>query len=213
MPNPLHPFIAALTAACAAGAMAATPAADAAKTGGATAGERCEAAVAETVRRLRGRDAQEVEFVGARRAVTPPVDDEETGVKGEGRYRGARGATSFAYSCAFNEASGTTSGGVIRDTGGARAGSQAAWEPDLTNVSPEACETAAAKALKQKYPRVGRIVFGSDTRQLQPAPQARTSLEGQGAVQRAPGMNAVPFRYRCEYETASGKVVSVQTND
>jgi hypothetical protein len=72
---------------------------------------------------------------------------------------------------------------------------------------------AAASQLKQKYPRIGRIAFGSDSRQLSPAPNAHTQVEGQGALQRAPGMNATPFRYRCEIETRSGKVVSVQTSD
>ena len=83
----------------------------------------------------------------------------------------------------------------------------------LAHFSPEDCETAAASQLKQKYPRIGRIAFGSDSRELRPAPNAHTSVEGQGALQRAPGMNSTPFRYRCEIETASGKVVSVQTTD
>ena len=179
------------------------------------AGDRCEAAVADTVRRMRGRDAQEVEFVGAKRVLTPTGEDEETGVKGEGRYRGAGSAAmGFAYSCAFNAKTGATSGVVFRETGAPRsAGSDTAWEPDLTHFSPEECETAAASQLKEKYPRIGRIAFGSDSRQLRPAPNAHTSVEGQGALQRAPGMNSTPFRYRCEIESSSGKVVSVQTSD
>jgi hypothetical protein len=176
------------------------------------AGDRCEAAVAETVRRMRGRDAQEVEFVGAKRALSSTQDSEETGVRGEGRYRGrGAGSMSFTYSCAFNAKTGATSGVMFRETGGTRA--DAAWEPDLSKLSPEACEAAAASSLKEKYPRVGRIAFGSDSRQLRPAPNAHTSLEGQGALQRAPGMNSVPFRYRCEIDPRSGKVVDVQTQD
>jgi len=69
----------------------------------AKAGERCESAVAETVRHMRGRDAQEVQFVGAKRVLTPTSDEEETEVKGEGRYRGSSASgsvMSFAYSCA-----------------------------------------------------------------------------------------------------------------
>jgi len=192
------------------GAFAATPPPEPPK-----AGERCEAAVAETVRRMRGREAQEVEFVGAKRVLTPTGEEEETGVKGEGRYRGPGStAMGFSYSCAYNAKTGATSGVVFRETGAPRAGGgDAAWEPDLTHFSPEDCETAAASQLKQKYPRIGRIAFGSDSRQLSPAPNAHTQVEGQGALQRAPGMNATPFRYRCEIETRSGKVVSVQTSD
>ena len=179
------------------------------------AGDRCESAVAETVRRMRGSDAHEVQFVGAKRVLSPTNAEEETEVKGEGRYRGAAagGVTSFTYSCAFSGKTGTTSGVLFRETGSPRTGAEALWEPDLSKVTPEDCETAAASLLKQKYPRVGRIAFGSDSRQLRPAPNAHTSLEGQGALQRAPGMNSTPFRYRCEFETASGKVLSVQATD
>lgn len=178
------------------------------------AAERCEDAVAETIKNIRGRDAHEVQFVGAKRTLSPRGGD-ETGVKGEGRYRGAAGGSvSFTYTCAFNAQTGATSGVLFRETGGTRASVSAeqAWQPDLTKVSPEACETATAAALKDKYPRVGRIAFGSDTRQLRPAPNAHISLEGQGAVQPAPGMNSSPFKYRCEFEGRSGKLVSVQTS-
>jgi hypothetical protein len=178
-----------------------------------SAAERCESAVADTVRRLRGRDAREVEFMSARRVLLPTGAADETAVKGEGRYRAGRGAaTSFAYSCAYDARTGATSGVVLREVDAASARAPA-WEPDLTAIAPEACETAAASALKRKYPRVARIAFGSDSRQLSPAERDLTSLEGRGAVQRAPGMHSVPFRYRCEIDTRSGKVVSVQTAD
>ena len=190
-------------------AVAATPP-EAAK-----AGELCEFAVADTVRRLRGRQAEEVEFVARRRVVAPPDETDEIRVKGEGRYRGpASPSAVFNYSCAYNAKTHATSGVVLRETGAAAiVAGERVWEPDLAKLEPEDCETAAASQLKRKYPRVGRIAFGADSRQLRPAPNDHTSLEGQGAVQRAPGMNAVPFRYRCEIETASGRVVSVQTAD
>jgi hypothetical protein len=180
---------------------------------GRKAGDACENAVAETVRRMRGKEAHEVQFIGTKRSLAPTPGD-EIGVKGEGRYRSAAGASvPFGYSCAYNAKTGATSGALFRETGAARASSEQAWQPDLTHVSPAACETATAAALKDKYPRVGRIVFGSDSRQLRPAPNAHTSLEGKGAVERAPGMSAVPFEYACEIETRSGKVVSVKTSD
>ena len=179
----------------------------------AKAADRCEAAVAETVKRMRGRSAQELQFVGAKRNLLPTQDD-ETGVRGEGRYSSkAGGTTSFTYSCAYNVKTGTTSGVVFRETGSDRARTESAWQPDLTFVSPDACETATAAELKQKYPRVARIAFGSDSRQLRPAPDDHTSLEGQGAVQRAPGMQLTPFNYRCEFDTRNGRIVSVQTSN
>jgi len=177
------------------------------------AGDLCEEAVADTVRRMRGKQAQEVQFIGAKRALSPTLGD-ETGVKGEGRYHGAAGGTvSFSYSCAYNAKTGDTSGVVFRDIDRAAANAEGSWQPDLTHISPDACDAATAAALKEKYPRVGRIAFGSDTRRLTPGANDNTSLEGQGAVQRAPGMNAIPFTYRCEFQTRNGELVSVQTDD
>ena len=180
---------------------------------GAKAAERCETAVAETVKRMRGRAAQELQFVGTKRNLLPAQDD-ETGVRGEGRYSSkATGTTSFTYSCAYNAKTGATTGVMFRDTGSDRARSESNWQPDLTFVSPDACETATAADLKQKYPRVVRINFGSDSRQLRPAQDPNASLEGFGALQRAPGMQAVPFNYRCEFDTRNGRIVSVQTSN
>jgi hypothetical protein len=181
----------------------------------AKAAERCEDAVADTVRTIRGKEAREIEFVGGKRTLQPGEGD-EMAVKGAGRYRASAGSTvPFSYTCTYNATTGATSGAMFRETG-PRPGEVASgqpWQPDLTNVSPEACEAATAAALKDKYPRVGRIAFGSDTRRLQPAPNERIGLEGQGALQRAPGMNAAPFRYRCEFEPRSGKIVKVTTSD
>lgn len=184
-----------------------------AQSGADAAGERCEEAVIDTVRTMRGDDARQVQFVRARRSVMPTVGD-ETEVKGEGSYRGDTGpARPFTYSCRYDVKAGSTSGIVFRDTGAARAEAQAekAWQPDLLNVSPEACESAIVAVLGEKYPRVGRIAFGSDTRQLKPAPNGRTGMEGQGSVERAKGMHRVPFVYRCEFEPRTGKVVSART--
>lgn len=178
-----------------------------------SAASACEDAVAETVRRMRGRAVQEVQFIGEKRALSAMSDD-ETGVKGAGRWRGAGGTVPFTYTCAYNTKTGETSGAMFRETGAARertARTEPAWQPDLTNLSPEACESATVKALKAKYPRVGRIAFGSDSRTLSPAGDGRTQLEGQGAVARAPGMNAIPFSYRCEFDTRSGRVLSART--
>jgi hypothetical protein len=175
------------------------------------AAESCEAAVIESIKEMRGHDAQDVQFTKDKR-VLAPTTGEETDVKGAGRYRGPGGASMpFTYGCAFNPKTGATSGIVFRDAAAQRATEEKPWQPDLLSVSPEACETAVAAALKNKHPRVGRIAFGSDSRQLKPAPAGRSSLEGIGAVERAPGMNLAQFTYRCEFEPGNGKLVAVQT--
>ncbi|MBP5988767.1 MAG: hypothetical protein KA766_01985 [Piscinibacter sp.] len=190
----------------------ATPAFAAADTARAT--ERCEHEVAENLRRLRGRDAKEVQFLAARRVLTPQSDD-ETAIRGEGRYRTAGGASvSFSYGCAYNAASDSTSGVVLREAGGQRAAAaERSFDPDLTNVSPQACESAAAEALKKLHPRVARINFGSDSRRLQPAELGRVAMTGDGSVERAPGMNLIPFSYRCEVEPRSGRVTAISTKE
>lgn len=175
--------------------------------------ERCEQEVAETIRRMRGRDAKEVQFNASRRVLLPSGDD-ETAIRGEGRYRAAGGAgVSFTYSCAYSAASDATSGVVFRETGGAHTAAEKPFEPDMTNVSPEACESAVAAALKKQHPRVGRINFGSDSRRMQPGEQGRVVLLGQGSVERAAGMNLIPFSYRCEVEPRSGRIVAVSTRE
>lgn len=175
--------------------------------------QRCEQEVAETVRRLRGRDARDVQFVSARRVLTPQGEN-ETSMRGEGRYRTAGGASvTFTYGCAYNAASDETSGVVLQETGRPSAQANKPFEPDLTNVSPQACESAAAAELKKRHPRVARINFGSDSRQLRPAEFGRVEMSGAGSVERAPGMNLIPFTYRCELEPRSGRVVAIVTRE
>lgn len=179
----------------------------------ARAAERCEAEVERTLRRIRGKVVQEVQFVAGRRVLTPAGDD-ETGVRGEGRYRAGTGAAvPFTYSCAYNAKSDSTSGAVFRDALAQRPAVERVFEPDLTNLSPEACESAVAGLLKTRHPRVGRINFGSDSRRIEPVGNGLVRLVGQGGVQRAPGMFAAPFTYRCEIEPRSGRVLDVQANE
>lgn len=175
------------------------------------AAEQCEKAVARTVERVRGKEAHDVQFVSAKRSLT--TDGDEIGVKGEGHYRrGKEGTVPFSYSCAFNASNGATSGAVFRETGAAPAEAKP-WQPDLSNVSPEACETAVAALLKDKYPRVTGISFRSETRALKPAGDDHVGLEGRGMMQRAEGMNAQGFGYRCEFDARSGKVTSARESE
>jgi hypothetical protein len=189
-------------------AEAAKPAPAAADPG--KAADDCEASVAEAIKRMRGRDAQDLQFVKAKRSLTPAADD-ETSLKGEGRYRSVSGRlVPFTYGCALNTKSGATSGVVFREQGAPV--EEKVWQPNLTYVSPDACEGAAAATLKSKNPRVGRIVLDSESRRLRPGPDDRILLEGRGAVERAPGMNSVPFTYQCDVEPRNGRIVSIQTS-
>lgn len=190
-------------------AIAATPSTP----GDTSAGPVCEAAVAQTLRDLRGPAAKEVQF-GPVKPVVPPPAGNDTALAGQGQYRALSGAaTPFTYTCTFDPQAGKASGVVLRESRAPSAAVQGPWEPDLTHVSPEACEAAAAAALKDQYPPAGGIRFESDSRRLRPAANARTSLEGRGSLERAAGMNRAPFSYRCVFEADSGKLFSVQTRD
>lgn len=204
--NPCPHLLGVSLALCVFSANAAAPDASA------RAAERCESEVSDTIKRMRGKEVGAVQFSAGARTLSPTVE-EEIGVRGEGRYRRGGASVGFSYSCAFNAATGATSGVVFRETDGGAASTGPAWQPDLTNVSPEACESAVAAVLKDRHPRVGRIVFGSESRRLQPAANSRLGLQGSGAVQPAPGMNAVPFNYTCEIDPRSGRVLQAQASD
>lgn len=174
----------------------------------------CEAAVAETVRDLRGSAAAQGLRFTAARAGAPQTAADETALRGEGRYRAAGGATRpFTYSCVFDAKTAKTSGVVFQEADAAPAATTIAREPDLTHVSPPACENAAAAALTARYAHAGRIRFDSSTRRLQPAPNDGTRLDGRGTIERAAGLNPIGFTYRCEFEARSGKLLAVETGD
>lgn len=177
---------------------------------------RCEAEVTKTLQRLHGRDFRDVRFDAARRQVAL-ADADDAAVRGEGRWTGGGGTSTFRYSCAYSTKTGEASGVVLNETRPAPAGAgrsaDPAWEPDMSMVSPAACESATAAFIKEKNPRVSRIAFDADTRRLLPADAGRIGLEGQGALQRAPGMSAQPFGYRCEFDGRNGRVVAVSTRE
>lgn len=199
-----------------AAAAAAQTAPDAARSDSARALERCEATVAETLAKLRGKRAQDVQFIPAQRVVSAG-DDAEISVKGAGRYRagggsggGAGAGAPFSFSCSFNARTGLASGVVLRESG--TEASRGDWQPDLSRISPQACESATAQLLTEKHPRVAQIAIESETRRLQPGPDDHIVLSGQGAVRRAPGMNAVPFSFSCEFDGRTGRLIGVKTS-
>ncbi len=184
------------------------------KSDGARAQGRCEASVAEALQKLRGKHAQDVQFAASQHVVAA-IDDAEISVKGAGRYRAGTGAgasAAFSFSCSFNARTGVTSGVVLRESGVDSARAEADWQPDLSHVSPQVCESATAQLLKEKHPRVAQIALDPDTRRLEPGPDGNIVLSGQGGVQRAPGMDAMPFSYACEFDRRSGALVRVKTS-
>ncbi len=172
----------------------------------------CEAEVTDTVHQMRPRDAQQFEFIPAKRMLVPSQND-EVGVRGEGRYRRAGGGTvSFTYSCAFNLKTGKTSGAVFNETTQRVAPSTAAWQPDMSKLSPEDCELAVAALLKDKHPKGANLAFNSGSRQLKPGANGRVLLLGKGSMERAPGMRASAVVYQCDMDDRSGRVLQAEAS-
>ncbi|MFO1296724.1 MAG: hypothetical protein U1F25_09770 [Rubrivivax sp.] len=149
--------------------------------------ERCEASVAETLRKLRGNAADDVQFTPAQRSVAP-ADEGDVGVKGGGCYRGRGGAGARLHlrlhlqhpqshlGCrAARSRRGAT-------TAGAR---QTAARPEprlargLARRRPRSCSLRSTS-------RVACIAMEPDTRRLQPGPDEHLLLLGQGAFGSAP---------------------------
>jgi len=201
-------------AAVAAGGVQAQPAsAPAAKpSANGAAASACERAARSTVSTTRGAVA-DVSFTAPPTLVPGPADSAEIVLRGAGRARSSAGTRNFSYSCNFDTRSGEVSGVVVRDAAGE--GAQAApavrsVEPDLSNVSPVACESAAAAALKQRWPMVSRIAFNPDTRAMEQDSLGNAALRGQGTAQPAPNAPSTHFTYSCAVDPRSGRVLATR---
>jgi len=210
----LHAAAAAATGALAQPASAPTPAPAGAKsaTNGAAAAA-CERATRGTLSTTRGA-VSDVSFNAPPAAVAGPVDSPEIVLRGAGRVRSGTGTRNFSYSCNFDTRSGEVSGVVVRDAAGE--GAQAvpaaarSVEPDLSNVSPTACESAAATALKQRWPTVSRIAFNPDTRAMEQDSLGNAALRGQGTAQPAPNAPSTHFTYACSIDPRNGRVLATR---
>jgi hypothetical protein len=203
----LLPALLPLALACAASAAAAQAA-------GGAAGEACERAARDTLRPARG-PAPEVTFNAPPVVVPGSADANGIVLRGAGRVRPAGGAArSFSYSCNFDSRSGEVAGVVLRDAAPERAPARAAdIEPDLANLSPAACESSAASALKQRWPNVARIAFNPATRALRQASADSAALSGQGTAQPTPGAPSTHFSYHCAIDPRSGRVLATRVDD
>jgi hypothetical protein len=179
---------------------------------GDTATEACEKAVRDTLAGARG-PAPEVSFNAPPVAAPGPADAAEQVLRGSGRVRNGR---SFTYSCNFDARKGEAAGVVLRDASPAsqRAPATAASvEPDLSRISPAACESAAATALQRRWPNVSRIAFSGDTRSLQQDSSGQADLRGQGTAQPVPGAPSTHFSYRCTIDARSGRITAARVDD
>jgi hypothetical protein len=179
--------------------------------------QACELAVRATLRNARGA-AAEVTFNAPPAALPGNADGGDVLLRGAGRARSGGNARTFTYSCTYDTRANSVAGVVLRDAAPADERAAAApvrtVEPDLSQISPGACESAAASALKRRWPNVGRIAFNADTRSLIQDSAGTAKLEGQGTAQPQPSsdLNA-HFRYQCALDAASGRVLALRLVD
>jgi hypothetical protein len=161
----------------------------------------CESAVNDSLRQLRGRGVQGVQFTADAQLVDG--DGGQVDVKGAGRYRlGAAAPVDFRYSCVFDRHTGLASGVVLHDAPAGNTAPLPVWHADLSRISPAACESAVADRLQRAYARASGITFDGGDRRLEPAGGDVSALVGSGHLVRAPGMAPGWFRYRCQFDAA-----------
>lgn len=179
--------------------------------------QACELAVRATLRNARGA-AAEVSFNAPPAALAGSANVDDVLLRGAGRARSGGSARTFTYSCTYDTRANSVAGVVLRDAAPAdeRAATVAlrTVEPDLSQISPAACESAAASALKRRWPAVVRIAFNADTRSLIQDSAGTAKLEGQGTAQPQPSSDlSAHFRYQCAIDAASGRVLALRLVD
>ena len=173
----------------------------------------CERAAQDTLRDARGASAS-ASFGSAPALVPGASDASEITLRGSGLMRTANGTRRFGYSCTFDTRANTVAGMVLRDAAAPeRLPSARAVEPDLSQLSPAACESAAAGALKRRWPGVAHINFNADTRQLSQLDGGPANLRGQGSATPSVREPSTHFSYDCTVDPRSGRIVAVRIAD
>jgi len=183
-----------------------------AATVGAEALARCERAVRKALLPQAGSSA-DVRFSAASPVPRSLSDNGQIALKGEGQWRDAGALRKFKYSCNLDPRSSEAVGVVIRQLDSplaAQADSKPIKDPDLTHLSPSACESRAAVALQRRWPRVSQITFDTETRSLTQQSASRAELHGQGRARAAPeSLALVHFGFDCTFDPRDGRVIGV----
>ena len=176
---------------------------------------RCERAVRQALVPQAGTSA-DVRF-----SATPPVprslsEGGQIVLQGEGQWREATSQRKFNYSCSLDARTGEAVGVVIRQVApllAAGAEPQPIKDPDLSHLSPSACESGAAVALQQRWPRASQITFDTETRNLTQQSASRAELRGQGRARPAPESPVlVHFGFDCTIDPRDGRVLGMHLN-
>lgn len=170
----------------------------------------CERAARQTFGAQAPRDL-EVTLSPAPVAQPSLASDTQTVLRGAGRWRGNGAVHTFSYTCNVDRATDDALGFVMRDSTPAPAEAatppQASIEPDLSALSPAACESSAVVALQQRWPRVSKISFDSATRSLRQQSASRAEFHGSGLALPGPGSPITVFEFDCAIDPRDGRVL------
>jgi hypothetical protein len=172
----------------------------------------CERAARQSLA-SRGAPAAEVKFAGTPAEQAGLSNAQQLVLHGAGHWRDDAGARKFDYSCNVDLRTPEAVGLVLRDTtppGTPARPARPALEPDLTHVSPAACEASAALALKKRWPRVSAVSFDAATRSLAQESVSKAELHGQGRAVPEPGAPTVLFSFDCEIDPRNGRVLGTR---
>jgi hypothetical protein len=169
----------------------------------------CEGAARKTLA-AQGVQAVEVAFDTAPVMRPRLAGDDTVVLNGAGRSRGAGGIRNFAYSCSVDARSSEIVGLVLRDSTPAKAAAPPApapAEPDLSRLSPAACESSAVAALEKRWPQVTKISFDIATRSFRQQDGNAAELHGSGHAIPTAGAPSTLFVFDCAIDPRDGRVI------
>jgi hypothetical protein len=137
-------------------------------------------------------------------------NDSQVVLRGVARWRSASEVRSINYSCTVELPGFEVVGLVMRDSTPPPADAAPARppaEPDLSELSPVACESGAAEMLKRHWPRVSQISFEASTRRLSQPSATRAELHGSGRAMPTPDSPPTFFAFDCELDPRDGRVL------
>lgn len=174
----------------------------------------CERAAQQTLGTQAPRPV-EVTFSGTPTVQPAAASDGQTVLHGAGRARGPAGVRTFTYICNVDRSTSEAVGLVMRDTTPAApqtAAPRAAAEPDISRLSPAACESSAVQALQERWPQVAKITFDSATRSFRQQSANSAELHGTGRAQPAPELPAAIFGFDCTIDPRDGRVLRTRVS-
>jgi len=174
--------------------------------------EACERSARQAVP-ASGRQPVEVTFNAAPTVQPGPGIDGQTVLRGAGRWRSPGGMRSFSYTCNVDPRTSEAVAVVLRDTTPAAAAKAAPArppaEPDLSELSPAACESSAVAALKERWPRVSQITFDARTRVFRQPSASSALFHGSGQALPTVDSGSRLFGFDCEIDPRDGRVLRI----